>query len=425
MSNEKNTLSLELKNSKNRKNIFAIIVSFIAAVTLAAGFCESAGISLFPYALIAAAIICAVFCIVPERFANYAGGALLLIIAAAAVIMRLDLLEGLKAIANSIFSASESRQAYLYTKFEITAGDRLSFCESLAITIIISALTLLFTYCAAKGFYFAPIAAMATAAGYEIYFGIAPSAPLNVAAFAVLALSTALCSERVKFKAVTAVILAAAICAASLGAYAVMPKQYRQGVPALHSFSEKVRDELTEGMQQYEEQPEEQKESGNAENETENGRGGTQKRASNPVRVNFTVLNFVLALSVILLLLAYLIALIFRNVKRSRLINSKDVKVSIASAFEYGFRYITAAKIERTNAIPSEYIGAVKSAYGKECADAYSESVAIYQEALYSTHDMTAEQADTMKNNYKKITAAVMKSSSVTDKIKIKLIKML
>ena len=426
MNNEKNALTFDLKNRGDKKNIIAIVAALIAAVTLTAGFCNSAGITLFPYAVIIASAICALFCALPKKLTNIAGTVLLLMLSAAVVITYNDLAEGLAAFANSIFTASESRQAYLYTKFEITAAaDRLPYCTALAVSVILSAVTLLLTYCAAKNYFIAPLAVMAIAAGYEIYFGIAPNAVLNIAVFATLMLSAVTTSKRVNFKAAAAVILAATICLASLGTYAALPKQYRDGIPAIHAFSEKVRDEFTEGMQQYDEQPEEQKENENEQEETENGKGGTKKRASNPVRVNYTVLNFVLVLSVLLLIIAYLLTLLIKNTKKRRLMNSRDAKTAIISSFEYGFRYITSSKIKPTNAIPSEYITEIKSVYGAGCADAYAESVEIYQEALYSTHSMTVEHADKMRNNYKIISAAVMKNSSVSDKIRIKLKKML
>jgi hypothetical protein len=354
-----------------------------------------------------------------------------------------DFINGAKLVFNNIFEISEKYQLYLYDKFDITVEEiSYSKCKMIFVLCVSIIISSLMSYALSKNRSWIFLIIIVGAVVFEIYFGIAPSYLFNIIFFA-LFIFLSVINRINNFSVISQITVLFVVVALlfSVVTYAVYPSDFRESNPAIHQFSENIRDIFDNGENTVSNQQNNSNTSDNesnpdssqfndgedAESEqgSDNGIGGSKKHASNAVTVSVNFVTVVVAIVVAGIILIWLAIVIFSTIRRKRILSGSDCKKVINYALVSSLKLLSAYGLKLKNTLPSDYIGEIQSLISEDYANDYDDTINIWLESLYSDNLITSAQKNSAVDFYNQTRSLIFKKSNVINKFKIKFIKLL
>ena len=355
----------------------------------------------------------------------------------AIIIWRGIFLNGLKLLSNMLFEASEKYQLYEYDKFEIAESASDTIFALLILSVMLAAL-LSFSLYRKNIFVITSVFLMFT--GVQIYFGVFPPVLANIFLYTAFAAAVIYCSPARAFvsrhSCVTAII--------ALAVLSVIILIVRTGAnPSLHSLSEFIRDQFDEkverpvntAMRQYNESRGDtstqellrrnpvsrQRNDNNAAeygidydyDDSSSQAGTVRPRVLLPILLFFFIITAAPA--------AWIILRLRRESKRRKLFDSADYSAAIDAMFKYLMDCLISYGLKPKNDVYSKYTEQIKEFSQKEYADKYLNAVNIWQEALYSEHNMTEVQRAFMRSFMEDTMEMVNKNVGILTRFKLSL----
>lgn len=313
--------------------------------------------------------------------------AVLLVIGGA--VFRAAVWDGIKLLANGLFTASQQRQAYIYEMLPVSAPEgRWNGCVQAAM-LFLGVLAAPLCAAAGRGRHWASGAVFLLLAGAGAYFGVVPALWLGTGLAALLGLSLL---RRSTAPAKGAFLLLAVLI--TLGGSALLREN-----PQISVWEEAARDQLAlqtvayaEHWQQEPEPPMPEQEQEEQFYRPEDALADTGGNAG----VWAQRLPFVLLVLVVLLVL-FVPSILADWLRKRRLQNRRgmddaDNAAAIRAMFLYTFSWLKLGGLEIRNAPYSVYLETLEERYG-----GFREVLPLWQEAAYSGHAMTGEQRERMR----------------------------
>lgn len=339
-------------------------------------------------------------------------GLLLVLVCASA-----RLADGFKLLCNRLFAMSEASQAYAYDYFQVHAAEsEQSVCFVLAMLLCVTAIALLSAGIAQKKHIVSALFVAALAAGAEMYLGIAPAASWNVLLF--VSLGAALLWRRCD-TAVGRRLFFWMLAAALTVSMALVPLLPRENT-AVTALSESLRDQFGEREIRF--VPAEQAESTPADSQHPDP---TPK--STGVTAGSRKINVQLLITIPAILAALLIVALVEQIKkrrqaakaRIRSFHDSNCALGIKSMFAYLLEWLLVCGLHPENHVYAAYQAQLDALLPPDCAARWENTVRLWQEAAYSTHDMLPEQRDQMRSNLETITRALWNGAGNWRRFKI------
>jgi|GEM_PF-1106785 len=327
-----------------------------------------------------------------------------------------DIRDGLKLIANQLFALSEQYQAYMYSHFAVGAPPEnheklvfLALVPLMAIGGLISGILMrqksrILFLCAAAIF-----------AGTQIYFGIFPAPFWNIAFFAAAAVSLIFdAGQEFRLTRSLTLFLAALVLLTSVVGFA-----YSGESAALSELSESLRDKFDEKLERplgallstQETMPQEQildlrlREESVGQNE--GSHSGAQFETEREESFSGSQLGTATAQRLWVLWLIFAAFLlgagiwVFIKVRKDMKIranfDSENHQIAINSMFMYLMRWLVMFGLEPQNCTYPEYAAEIETLLAREYAAEYVAATALWQEAVYSLHEMTPDNRAQMR----------------------------
>lgn len=395
MANKENKLNFQFQSRKAEKN-GQVWLDALVQVLLTIGFlsCIFSMAQLTAYSWVTVAALPFILISAGLKKRKKLRTVLMLVCAACCIltlVMVPGCANGLRIWANSLFEASEAKQAYRYVRLELTrptsAADIIS-----AAAAVSAALGCLAGLIPEKYLPKAAIAASVCLAAVIIYFGIFPAAWAGAfAAVAVVLAFAAALRLSAAGMLFTAGIAAVIVCVC----FAVAPGE-QFGITALN---ERLRDDFALHTLRFTNQAQNNLQETEPEEEepSEQSQLPTQRPGSARKVLNWKLLAAIL-LSITLLLILFLPAIwldkLHRRMEEYQIgIKSANPRTSILASFRYLMRWLSADGFEQ-NAVPYTQLDLHGARLPEELLARYPQAASVWQEAAYSTHEMTQEQRD-------------------------------
>ncbi len=311
---------------------------------------------------------------------------------------------GLKALLNRLFTASESRNTYVYTRFDVPDGQ--AVLPALLLLAVTAACIVVYAAVRRKPLFILACAGL-TALG-QIYFGLAFPGWVNVFVFGFFALLLVPLSRKIirffLFAGVTAVT-------------ALMVCLYNAGVdPSIEALSESVRDRLNGAVMQAaggsDESPLRPAGTRHVNSRTlENGDLSSKTDCEfRPVMIEQEEISrpdtmgrlrkafpFILAAAA-----AVWVAFRFYRItdcrkkalERRKLFLSDDISEAVCSMFRHIAAYLTFAGCGSGNRPFRDWVDGLEGSMPADYIRRYEDCVPVFEEAAFSDHQMTAAQRD-------------------------------
>lgn len=336
--------------------------------------------------------------------------------------------QGAKLFANRLFTLSEESQSYIYQKFEVDESAGGISPQTVFALAVIFLLCVLTTHATIKRVAAIPAALCVIYAEAEIYLGIAPNYIVNILTFIAWFLLIALAGisarkdgRKAAFQ-ILAVFTALFIAVSGL-VYAVYPPEYRESHPAVQEVAEKIRDWLEDhekillsnfDIVPPEEEPveaEEEKEDFDIEEdpeepplpeetpEDESAMGNMQPTEGSPKGKSNILLWLILAF-LLLLILAWVAAILISRKKREKKMQDEDIKQAIHYIFTQGVKWLRVTGFESKNVAFLKRVDEIREMTSDEFAYRYEKSVETWEKALYSNETPTEEERRYMMDFY-------------------------
>ncbi len=422
------------------------------AVPDISGLFEGLALPLLLFAALSAAL-CRMFGLVPEALPLAAGAAvipvcglakgrarirlalLMLALSAAAFALFPAIRAGFMGLANRLFAISEASNAYAYEYFSAAAAEGTAFTAAKTLLFVFTA-----AFCAAacekKGLTVLLICGTALA---EAFFGVTPGLLPNILLFlsAVLVLSCGL-SGAAGGAALTA---AAAVLAAAV--FIAFPRP----IAAVEDYSEQLRDRFSEAavsvsgrISQYEEErssarqesrqhdeqaqsdPEKEDRQREFEKQTEE-----EQEISLPERPDWLKGLLYLLLTILLLLIPILPLWFLKRAgriaggRREAFLSADDAQ-AIRAMFPHSVDWLREAGL-RTDNRPFTCCGdSVEALMSGDYRQRFDEAAAIWQEAEYSGHEMSAEQRALVGSFLDETALSVLEKAGRWDRFRLRYI---
>lgn len=330
--------------------------------------------------------------------------------------------DGVKLFLNRFFAASETRQAYTYEMFDVSANEA---AWQNCIRYALIHLGLISGMIVATAFHLRIksllVVTFAAFAGWVAYLGVSPAWGWTVALAAALLLAfPAQPSE-------SPALPRLALCGAGLTMLALICGAVLMLAPGederLSAWDEQVRDALALSTVAYSDQQRDPAENNGSQS------GNTQQFQEEDTPPDLDGEDFswpvppaALAAIIIAALLLFIPAILSDLLKKRRARNRQDLddpdnNVSIRAMFLYSLRWLKIGGLTPENVPFSDYAGQVGTVLSETHRAAYEEILPLWQEAAYSTHVMTNEQRARMLGFIDQTQQAVWQKLSKKDRL--------
>jgi len=310
--------------------------------------------------------------------------------------------QGMRALLNRLFDASEAVNAYVYDRFSVSADQSVGLTAALLATIPASLLAMTL-------FSGSRLAALCLAAGcvvFQIHFGLAFPAWANVILFALLIVWTL----RRPWTGKTVLSVLAGVAALSVAVLLIWP-----GVDAAtEAASESVRDRLSQMAQSFagtaQELPAGENETRHAHTQslTEGDREALTDREyrlvtveeepiSMPHWINYLRIVLLLLLTVALVILPFF-PFVLLNRRRKRALDARavfqsgNVSEAVFAIFQQVIAWLETTGNGAGNLPYAQWDAAVFGKMSPDYAERFAQCEKLFEEAAYSDHEMREEQ---------------------------------
>ena len=314
---------------------------------------------------------------------------------------------GLKALLNRLFTASESRNTYVYTRFEVPDGQPV--LPALILLSVTAVCIMVYAAFRRKPLFILGCAGL-TALG-QIYFGLAFPGWVNVLLFSFFALLLVPLSRKIiRF------FLFAGVAAVT----ALMVCMYNAGVdPSIEALSESVRDRLSGAVMQAaggsDESPLRPAGTRHVNSRTlETGDLSSKTdREFRPVMIEQEEISrpdtmgrlrkafpFVLAAAAVLWIAFRLFRIADRRKKaraERKIFLSDDMSAAVCAMFRHIAAYLTFAGCGSGNRPFRDWTEGLEGSMPADYIRRYADCVPVFEEAAFSGHQLTVKQRDLVK----------------------------
>lgn len=360
---------------------------------------------------------------------------------AAIIIWPQSIGDGFRLLMNQLFTVSETRQAYKYDMFTVTASSefyhRYVLLAFLVATVVLAAISALIAGLRKK----VPIILIALGVIMaQSYFGVFPSPAWTIYLYLVFALCAA-CGEHVGVAEVLGHGLTLLLILVFVtGIIWVIWPGVDEG---LYAFSEHVRDEFDEQIEQPITQivskenipsPDQTEDMNlnvqdvtddpyaqannnefDIEHETET-KGAEVAKTDPPIPY-----NLIFSLLILVIVIVWFGWHEIKAVKRRASFRNPNCAEAINSIFLYIMDWLKAYGLHGNRVLYSMYAEPLDAMISPEYAAKYGDIVSVWQEAVYSDHTMEEEKRTQTWNFLKSTKEIVWKRSGLLGKLKIKL----
>lgn len=351
--------------------------------------------------------------------------------------------ETAKGFLNAIYAESEARQSYIYLKndvsqqFDVASNATKLFlpvCVLMMQLICIGlnygkkiGMILLLTFCIAA----------------EIYYGICPSALLNVFMFIVLLVGILVDfgSYKADLQAWAIVIFCGIVIC--LVANTMYPAQLHQRNEKVYAVNETIRDYFDVGEQrissairpnfipeeiaiEYDKAQQSEGEKASKEKGDNNGLGGSKKHAANAKTVSVNIVTVIALVTLIVAILLWILIVLIAGIRRKKAIYNGDVYKSITYCFDSSLRLLSHYGLTLSEcSVPMDYSKKIEKLTSEKYADAYRKVIGIRQDMIYGGKETSLDMRNQVIDFYMATRRYVIKKSKLINKFKIVLIKLL
>ena len=383
----------KLPQTKRKKCIFRM-VSCTAVYLVSVGALSSMaglGWTLFG-AWGAGTVLLLALCFLPEqaKIQSIVRLSLFLLLDAAVWILWESARDGVCLFLNRLFAASELQQAYLYEKLPVHAPQaEQAGCLQTAAILLGSLLAQLLTLPSR----FSRTFVLAALCGVMAYLGVLPERGWLIALAGCLLLT--LLPQDGGLRPWRLLPIAAAFVLLAAGCLLLPETENAQ----LSAWEERARDSLAVQTAAYGEVPAQQdvpaEQTPQSEPPTfrqesvQSTPDGDREPLSRPIRAALVIF--------LLLLMLFVPSVYLDRLKKKRERNraglsDTDVRVCICASFRYVLRWLRLAGLEPENVPFEQYAEQIGAILGSEAAAQYLQVLPLWQEASYSTHEMTEQQ---------------------------------
>ena len=372
--------------------------------------------------------------------------------------LRTMTLDGLKLICNQIFLLSETQYAYIYDKFNISSAEsQYENCLKAAFVLIAVLAALICVFAVRHKNPICLICLFAGWTGAELYFGIAPAYGWNVFLYGAMGLAAFSKVSRKDGRKLNAEVEAKmrclacgfiAIIVALTGAvtWAVYPEENNALDLALTQRAKVIRDRFDSKVEQYDQKAKlkereiqqkqeeerrlkEERTKENREKEQAYDSYGIKSQEASPEAEPAGLDLKEIFKNLFIILMACLFFLVLpvwiysrRKEAARRKADFEDpcCRAAIERMFAHTMKWLKAGGLAAENCVAAGYTGKVTAMLSPLEGEAYLESVGLWQEARYSSHEMNGQQRDQMKERMEKITEAIWEKAGFLSRIKIK-----
>ncbi len=337
--------------------------------------------------------------------------------------------QGFQVLCNRLFTASEAVNAYAYTYFPVQDGQSVLFAALLLIPAIM--MIVLLTIILRSRFLILGIMVALTL--FQIYFGLAFPAWINIPLYSLLAVLLINCSSHGRAGLFIILVLAVSVLC-----FVFLPDVDA----ATETASEKVRDHLSMIVQQL---------TGTAaeapEGETETRHVHTQsletgEREASPDReyrlvtvekeqismphwVNYLKIILLLLLSVAVIILPFVPFLVL-NARRKRAEKAReeyysaDVSLAVRAIFQQVITWLEATDNGGGNCLYRNWADYLPDTMPEGYASRFSAGAADYEEAVYSTHVLREEKREQAINLLKETEQVLWQKADWKQRLRLK-----
>ena len=383
----------KLPQTKRKKCIFRM-VSCTAVYLVSVGALSSMaglGWTLFG-AWGAGTVLLLALCFLPEqaKIQSIVRLSLFLLLDAAVWILWESARDGVCLFLNRLFAASELQQAYLYEKLPVHApqAEQAGCLQTAAIL-----LGLLLAQLLTLPSRFSRTLVLAALCGVMAYLGVLPERGWLIALAGCLLLT--LLPQDGGLRPWRLLPIAAAFVLLAAGCLLLPETENAQ----LSAWEERARDSLAVQTAAYGEVPAQQDVPAEQTPQSEppmfrqesmqSTPDGDREPLSRPIRAALVIF--------LLLLMLFVPSVYLDRLKKKRERNraglsDTDVRVCICASFRYVLRWLRLAGLEPENVPFEQYAEQIGAILGSEAAAQYLQVLPLWQEASYSTHEMTEQQ---------------------------------
>ena len=347
------------------------------------------------------------------------------------------ILEGLRLLCNRLFSTSERYQYYIYNKLAISLPEAQwggALGAGLVLLFVLAAVASGFAVFARRRV-FAGIGVVFVV-GVQIYFGVFPSMVWNVLLFGSFA---AVLADTNVLKRQILLLMIVAIAAVGLGTVVyrgVNPALYTASEAIRDAFGEKVENPATDNTQAYMEERKRQ----NREEEVRIGKENsamadtqlTQEEHFAGAQIGSTEAHprwipIVTTIVLVLLVMAWVAYICVAASRRRAFLDSADTNTAVIYRFLMALDGLCALGLEPRNRLYSaciEEVGVLLApqagkAAAIDGAAVFAEAEAIWREAVFSTHTITAAQCARMRLLAEKLLAAAYERGNTVVRVRL------
>ena len=378
--------------SLNKSYWISWVIHLVSLMLTFAWFCSALGLMPYLYASLPGAVallFLPLFEAKRKTFTSTVGA----VTALALAFGNRTITDGIKLIANRVFSISEAAQNYRYDRFEINVTDAESSVYILtALAFISLLLALISVLLMRKNEKIIPTAAFFAIAVFTAYFGVSTAFIWMVLPAAVWLISIIPHNAGAR-RYITVVIVLTLIFSVSSQ---LLPSEFQ----AVSKFDESIRDKIAFQTVRYENSITPEVFDPPPETEPEEKTDTRDDHIAYSIPTT-KIVGIVAAIILILLILFIPAILIDKLRKRAELeragIESDNYAVSICAMFLYAVRWLNSYGIKPDNVNYADWMQQLKEYMSEDYLNSYDEAVSIWYEAAFSNHEMTAQQRETVR----------------------------
>ena len=347
------------------------------------------------------------------------------------------LTDGFPILFNRLFAVSEACQAYKYNMFPVSTSVDFHEIYMLTAFLILSAICMILCAFAAKNRWIFGLLAVAFIF-VQIYFGVFPSAGWNVILCLSVMLIAACKGRSIISRGIILLVIYGAI-------FLVVQLTFQGPDSALSELSEQIRDQFDEqlenpamgAMAQLEHLQSDEEENlplNSAEVSDEPYRQAKADEFSVNRSEKFQgadigetnpaippVVYLIIIIAVLILSAAIRLVLRFKETqKRRESFMLLDYAAAINNIFLYSIDWLKVYGLNEDNIFFSSYFDSVSDLISPEYSVMYIKAVKLWQEAVYSSHAMTAEQREGMLGFLEATKVIILENSNFINRLKIK-----
>ena len=363
----------------------------------------------------------------------------------AAVPLRIQsITDGFMLLFNRLFTVSEQYQSYIYEKFTVTVPANSSDSYIFVALAIIALATV--AYCGVmvkRKSTVMCLCAFVLFAGVQIYFGVFPAPAWTITLFAAL-FAAVMHSTIGGAKSLRSL---APFCSLAIILLVTAIITYPGTNPILSEWSEAMRDRFDEKIERpvtarmnpqellTTEQLLELQRSAETVNRDENQPGGEEYNTENQQRFSGSQIGtaaaqrlWLLWLMLLLFAVGFAAWMLIRYrayIKRQAEFDSSDCSAAINSMFLHLTRWLIEFGLKKQDNAYSSYSNPLETLMSIEYADEYLTAVALWQEAVYSAHELSPENRKQMRRFLDKTVGLIGSKANLLARARIRLRLML